>query len=298
MSQVPAISLDRLDLSKSLERAGYLTTTRILDCLAGQDSPVVQAVSHAVTGGKALRAFLVLESARIHGLAPDVATSAAAGIEAMHAYSLVHDDLPCIDNDNLRRGRPTIHVKWDEATAVLTGDALHSLAYQLVAETEVKATYGLDLTLSLAKAAGLRGMIGGQEQDIAAETADPTLTLAQITALQAGKTGALIRWSAMAGARMVGADTRNLQTYGDCLGLAFQIADDILDVTGDAAKLGKAVGKDARAGKATFVSHLGLEGARKHASDQIEKALAALSTYGKDADTLKEAAWFVLARDS
>ena len=281
-----------------MEQAHDLATGCILDSLAGLDSPVALAVARAVTGGKALRAFLVLETARLHGIDQAAATPAAAAIEALHAYSLVHDDLPCIDNDDLRRGLPTVHVQWDEATAVLTGDALHSLAFQLVAETGVGAEYCLELSRSLAKAAGLRGMVGGQEQDIAAETAGKKLTLKEITAMQAGKTGALIRWSAMAGARMAGADTHDLQTYGDCLGLAFQIADDILDVTGNAAKIGKAVGKDADAGKATFVSHLGVDGARKYARDQIESALAALSGYGTDADILKQAARFVITRDS
>jgi farnesyl diphosphate synthase len=141
-------------------------------------------------------------------------------------------------------------------------------------------------------------MVGGQEMDIAAETALEQLTLDEITTLQSGKTGALIRWSAMAGPRMAGAETDKLDLYGACLGLAFQIADDILDVTGDAAKVGKAVGKDAMAGKATFVSHLGLDGARKYAHQQVDKACAALTGYGPEADTLRDAAHFVISRES
>lgn len=289
---------DRLALNEALEQARALAGGQIRIALAGLTSPVAQAVAHAVSGGKGLRAFLVLESARIHRITPDKAAPAAAAIEALHAYSLVHDDLPCIDDDALRRGQPTVHVKWDQATAVLAGDALHSLAFELVARTGTSNENRLLLSLSLAQSAGLHGMVGGQERDIAAETAAEKLNLDQIIALQAGKTGALIRWSAMAGARMAGADTDQLHVYGQCLGLAFQIADDILDVTGDACKVGKAVGKDATAGKATFVSHLGLDGARDYACKQIEQACAALSGYGPDADPLREAARFVISRDS
>ena len=291
-------TVDRLPLNQALEQARDVSTKSILSALTGLQSPVAQAVAHAVTGGKGLRAFLVLESARLHGIPPDHAAPAAAAIEALHAYSLVHDDLPCLDNDALRRGQPTVHVKWDEATAILAGDALHSLSFQLVMDVRTSAENKVCLSQTLAEAAGLRGMVGGQEMDIAAETALSQLTLDEITMLQAGKTGALIRWSAMAGARMGGADTDNLGIYGACLGLAFQIADDILDVTGDASRVGKAVGKDEGAGKATFVSHLGLEGARIFAGDQIAEACEAVSEYGPDADTLREAAHFVISRDS
>jgi len=294
----PIVSLECRAFGDALEHARELATGRIQFALAGLSSPVAQAVAHAVNGGKGMRAFLVCESARIHGVTPDKAAPAAAAIEALHAYSLVHDDLPCLDDDNLRRGQPTVHVKWDEATAVLTGDALHSLAFELVALTGTSVENRLVLSTALAQAAGLRGMVGGQERDIAAETATHQLTLKQIISLQAGKTGALIQWSAMAGARMAGTDTHQMQIYGECLGLAFQIADDVLDVTGDAAKVGKAVGKDADAGKATFVSHLGLDGAKKYASDMIEEACEALTRYGSDADTLREAARFVISRDS
>ena len=254
------------------------------------------AMRYAVTGGKGLRGFLVLESARLHGVAPADAAPAAAAIECLHAYSLVHDDLPCMDDDDLRRGQPTVHRKWDEATAVLAGDALQTLAFELCAATAVADQARLALVISLAKAAGLLGMVGGQAADIAAETAPAPLTLDQIIALQAGKTGALITWSAMAGARMAGADPMPLKTYGDALGLAFQITDDILDVTGDAASLGKATGKDAGAGKATFVSLLGLAEAKRRAATLIADACDALSVYGADADTLREAARFVINR--
>ncbi|KQI70002.1 farnesyl-diphosphate synthase [Loktanella sp. 3ANDIMAR09] len=263
----------------------------------GADVPLREAMLYAVQGGKGLRAFLVREGARLHGVG-DLAGHAAAAIEAVHAYSLVHDDLPAMDDDDLRRGQPTVHRKWDEATAILTGDALQSLAFELVCEpgSGVSDAARANLALTLAQAAGARGMVLGQALDIAAETGPP-LDLDAITTLQAGKTGALITWSACAGPRIAGDDISALRAYGDALGLAFQIADDVLDATGDAATVGKAVGKDADAGKATFVSLLGLDGARARAHDLVENACDALTDYGSSADTLKEAARFVIARD-
>ena len=269
----------------------------VMDRAIGQaPGELAAAMRYAVTGGKGLRGFLVLESARLHGIAAADAAPAAAAIECLHAYSLVHDDLPCMDDDDLRRGQPTVHRKWDEATAVLAGDALQTLAFELCAATAVADRARLALILSLAQAAGLSGMVGGQAADIAAETAAVPLTLDQIIVLQAGKTGALITWSAMAGARMAGADLLPLKTYGDKLGLAFQIADDILDVTGDVVSVGKATGKDSNAGKATFVSLLGLDEARRRAATLIADACDALTVYGSKADTLREAAHFVINR--
>jgi len=263
------------------------------------DLAVTRAMRWASTGGKRLRGFLVLESARLHGIGTDRAIWPATAIEALHAYSLVHDDLPCMDDDDLRRGRPTVHVKWDEGTAVLAGDALQTLAFELVADPGCgPAGVRADLVLTLARASGAQGMVRGQAQDVAAETAPEPLTLDQITALQAGKTGALIEWSACAGARLAGADPAPLREYAGALGLAFQIADDILDVVGDAQKAGKRLQKDAAAGKATFVSLLGLEGAKIRAADLVEQACAALSPYGAKSDTLKDAARFVISRDS
>lgn len=264
------------------------------------DLPVVQAMRYASAGGKRLRAFLVLESARLHDVAPENAIWPAAAIEAVHAYSLVHDDLPCMDDDELRRGLPTTHVKWDECTAVLAGDALQTLGFECVSceachdDPLVRA----ELTLTLARAAGARGMVLGQALDIAAETAETPLTLEEITRLQAGKTGALIAWSATAGAVMARADTAPLYRYAQDLGLAFQIADDILDIEGDVATVGKAVGKDVQAGKATFVSLLGLEGAKTRARALVDDACDALAPYGSEAESLREAARFVIARNS
>ncbi|MEO1138682.1 MAG: polyprenyl synthetase family protein [Pseudomonadota bacterium] len=263
-------------------------------------TPLSEAMRHAVFGGKALRGFLVMETARLHDVAPDRSVYPAAGIEALHAYSLVHDDLPCMDDDDLRRGQPTVHVKWDDGTAVLVGDALQSLAFELAlhprgaASSEARA----ELALRLAKAAGIHGMVLGQALDIAAETAPEPLSLDKIIALQAGKTGALFGWAATAGAVMAGADTAPLSNYAQALGLAFQIQDDVIDETGDATAAGKAVGKDAAAGKATFVSLLGLAEAKRRASDLVDTACDSLSVYGEAAQTLRHLARFVISRQT
>ncbi len=273
---------------------------RLQLAMAGMgDEPVVQAMRYAVQGGKRLRGFLVLESARMLGVAADQAMAAAAAVEALHAYSLVHDDMPCMDNDDLRRGLPTVHVKWTEATAVLAGDALQTLAFELLCDPALGgAEARIDLVAGLARASGAEGMVLGQALDIAAETADTPLTLPQITRLQNGKTGALIRFSAEAGAIIARADPAPLRAYADCLGLAFQIADDVLDVTGDAAKTGKRVGKDADAGKATFVSLLGLDAAKAQARSLVAQAENHLLGYGERAQNLIAAANFVISRES
>lgn len=264
--------------------------------LAGSDE-LHAAMRYAITGGKMLRGFLVLESARLHGVPQDAAIEAALAIECIHAYSLVHDDLPCMDDDDLRRGQPTVHRKWNEAMAVLAGDSLQTFAFELLANPKV-GPHALTLIRDLAQSSGKDGMVSGQILDIAAESAVEPLTLDQITRLQGRKTGCLIEWSATAGAVLAGADPAPLRQYALALGLAFQIADDILDVEGDAAKVGKAVRKDADAGKATFVSLLGLEEAKARANALCGEACAALSHYGENAATLKEAARFVIARDS
>lgn len=282
-------------LETRLAEARVAVAGVLAGALDGVDLPVARAMAYAMAGGKCLRGFLVLEGARLHGLPPPV--QVATAIESLHAYSLIHDDLPAMDDDALRRGQPTVHVKWDEATAILAGDALQALAFELLGSENAPAAARVELMTTLARAAGVRGMVGGQAMDIAAETAPQPLTLAQISTLQAGKTGALITWSAMAGSRMAQADSAPLNAYGDALGLAFQISDDILDVEGDAATVGKAVGKDGRAGKATFVSLLGLAAAKRRAADLVEDACDALSPYGNDADTLRAAARYVIARD-
>jgi farnesyl diphosphate synthase len=290
--------MSNVDLHAALAGARASAEGWVQQALAGHDSAVAQAMEYACMGGKGLRGFLVLESARLHGIAPSAATPAAAAIECMHAYSLVHDDMPCMDDDALRRGQPTVHVKWNEVTAVLAGDALQSLAFQALCQTDCASAQKVALIDGFARAAGIAGMVGGQEMDIAAETAPQPLTLEQITQLQAGKTGALIEWSATAGAIMAGDDPAALTTYSRCLGLAFQIWDDVLDIAGDAETVGKAVGKDADAGKATFVSLLGLDAAKARASGLVTQACDALAVYGRLADTLGEAARFVISRAS
>ncbi len=275
-----------------------LIETRLNEALAMRaDAPVVHAMRYAVQGGKRLRGFLVLESARMHGIAPARALSVAAAVEALHAYSLVHDDLPALDNDDLRRGQPTVHRKWDEATAILAGDALQTLAFELLTDPVIgPAEVRIGLVQSLSRAAGAEGMVLGQALDMAAERKSD-LTLDEITTLQAGKTGALISFATEAGARIAGVDTGPLAAYAAALGLAFQIADDILDVTGDPGKAGKRLNKDAAAGKATFVSLLGLEAARQRARDLVAEAETALMPYA-GARNLIAAARFVITRDS
>jgi farnesyl diphosphate synthase len=282
-----------------LQADAALVEARLLSALSGKaDQPVTDAMRYAVQGGKRLRGFLVLEGARMLGVPEAQSVSAAAAIEALHAYSLVHDDLPCMDDDDLRRGQPTVHKKWDEATAVLAGDALQTLAFELLCDPAIgSAEVRMELVVGLAKASGIDGMVLGQALDIAAETSG-ALTLDQITALQAGKTGALIGFAAEAGAVIAGADRAPLRRYATALGLAFQIADDILDVTGDEAKAGKRLHKDAEAGKATFVSLLGLEAAARRALELVAEAEAALDPYGARATNLKAAARFVVERQS
>jgi farnesyl diphosphate synthase len=262
------------------------------------DGAIPEAMRYASEGGKRLRGFLVLETAALFDVAPAQALHSAAAVECVHAYSLVHDDLPAMDDDDLRRGRPTVHRKWDEATAILVGDALQTVAFELLAEPEAgDAEQRIHLVATLARASGAQGMVLGQAQDIAAETAGRPLTLDEITELQRNKTGRLIEWPARAGAILGRADPGPLTAYARAIGLAFQIADDILDVTGDSATAGKALRKDAEAGKATFVSLLGLEGAKAHAEALIDEACAALEPYGDRSQSLQALARYVTARE-
>ena len=270
----------------------YLDTT-----LPTADNTIAEGMRYAVlNGGKRLRAFLVIESAALHGVSADVADPVAAAIECLHAYSLVHDDLPCMDDDDLRRGLPTVHMKWDEATAVLVGDALQTQAFAYLAAANAAPTAIVQLVASLATASGALGMVKGQALDIAAETAETPLDLTEITELQALKTGALIRWSAEAGAVLADADPAPLRTYAEALGLAFQIQDDILDVEGDPEAAGKRLRKDADAGKATFVSLLGLDGAKTRAIELVDEGCAALASYGDAAENLRQAARYTITR--
>ena len=283
-------------LKAGLKRAAERTHETIRACIQPGDGAVGEAMVYATEGGKALRAFLVLEGAKVHGIEERLAVPAATAIECIHAYSLVHDDMPIMDDDDLRRGRPTVHKKWDDATAMLVGDALQSLAFDVIGHGDLPHKNRLALSVTLARAAGVQGMVGGQALDISAETAEAPLTLDEIIALQSKKTGALIEWAAEAGPRMADADVGPMRRYGQALGLAFQIADDILDETGDEAAAGKRLHKDADAGKATFLSLLGLEGAKARAEDLVNQALDALGHYGAEADALRAAARFVIER--
>ena len=294
--EVTSVIGDRAAFEALLRDDAAFALAGIGRALEGHAGPVAEAMGYAVEGGKGLRGFLVLQSAALHGVARQAAGPAASAIECIHAYSLIHDDLPCMDDDDLRRGRPTVHRRWDEATAVLAGDALQALAFELIGTAALDDAARVRLMTTLARASGVGGMVGGQAADIAAESAAAPLDLAAITALQAGKTGALITWACCAGPRITGEDDGPLRAYGDALGLAFQIADDVLDIEGDAAEVGKAVRKDAGAGKATFVSHLGLAGAKRRAADLVDSAQDALSVYGARADVLRAAARFVLTR--
>lgn len=257
------------------------------------------AMAYATVGGKRIRAFLVMESARLHGLSDEIALPVATAVELLHAYSLVHDDLPAMDNDDLRRGMPTCHVQWSEATAILAGDALQSLAFRLLSDDAIgSAEARLWLIRAFSDAIGARGMVWGQALDIAAETAPEPLDLKAVTKLQGAKTGALIRFAATAGPLITGEDPQYLDEYARALGLAFQIMDDILDVTGDEEVTGKRVGKDSTAGKATFVSLLGLDGAQAEARRYADTAQTALKRYGEGAENLRELARFVIERDT
>ena len=263
-------------------------------------NPITEPMRHAVlNGGKRLRAFLAVESAGLYDVDRAQALRTGAAIECMHAYSLVHDDLPCMDDDDLRRGKPTVHIKWDEATAVLAGDALQTLAFEILAdiETSPNADVRVSLIQSLARASGANGMVLGQMLDIAAETAAAPLSLDQITHLQANKTGALIQWSAHSGAMLAQDAGQELVDYSKAVGLAFQIQDDVLDVLGDAKTAGKRLQKDAQAGKATFVSLLGLEQAQEKANSLVESACDALGRFGDKATALRQVAHFVVNRE-
>ena len=258
------------------------------------------AMRHGVlNGGKRLRPFLVMQSAALFDAPPRAALRVAAALECIHCYSLVHDDLPAMDDDDLRRGQPTVHKAFDEATAILAGDSLLTYAFDVICapETAISDTAKVALVLALSRASGLGGMAGGQMLDIEAESRRPDE--AGIIRLQAMKTGALIRFAAEAGAILSGAsdeDRRRLRLYGEKIGLAFQLADDLLDLTADAATMGKATGKDAARGKGTLVSLHGEAWARETLSNLVAEAEALLAPYGSRANTLAAAARFVAER--
>lgn len=293
------------------ERLGHiaaLVEKRLAALLAdgalGATPPVLAAaMRHAVLGGgKRFRPFLVVEGARVLGLPDAAAVDVACAVECLHCYSLVHDDLPAMDNDELRRGQPTVWKAFDEATAILAGDGLLTFAFELLARPSTHADAGVRaaLVLALAEASGGAGMVGGQVLDLASEQGASDLhSLAGVTTIQRMKTGALIRFSAEAGAILAAASPERraaLRKYGEALGAAFQIADDLLDAEGDAGATGKAVGKDAAAGKATFVTVLGADGARAQLAELNDTAHAALAPFGAAGQDLAAAIDFVSNR--
>ena len=277
-------------------------TEALLDRLLPADGAaarrVVEAMRYSALGqGKRLRPFLVVESAALFGVPREQALRVGAALECVHCYSLVHDDLPAMDDDDLRRGRPTAHKAFDEATAILAGDALLTFAFEILSDeaTHPDPHVRLKLISKLAQAAGKAGMVGGQMLDIEAETR-ATSSLADITRIQSLKTGALFRFACEAGAVLAGADPAPLRQYADNIGLAFQIADDILDVESTPETLGKATQKDNAMGKATFADLLGLEQAKARAASLANEAIGTLSIYGSRATTLAEAARFMITR--
>jgi farnesyl diphosphate synthase len=314
MSNVPGLSAD----ASAIPEAGKFTALRqrmekaardvdalldrVLPQPRGLHGRIHEAMRYAVfAGGKRLRPFLVLRSADLFGVDVGCALRVAAALEVLHTYSLVHDDLPCMDDDDLRRGRPTTHVAFDEATAVLAGDALLTVAFEILAqpETHPSAEVRCRLMERLAKAAGHDGMIGGQIIDIEAENrpfgADDTITLQQM------KTGALFEFACAAGPVLAEAPSQDhdrLSAYARDFGLVFQITDDLLDVLGSAEKVGKSVGKDQEQGKATLVSLLGVEGARLRAVDLAERSTNTLAYYGDRARDLRDLVFYLLDRES
>ena len=290
---------DRLETAQEAV-AGVLRAALRGDCV-GVRPPLPgrlrDAIAHAALGpGKRLRPFIVIEAARLFGHEGDGVVRAATALECIHCYSLVHDDLPAMDDDDLRRGRPTVHKAFDEATAILVGDALQSIAFAILADPATDADAGVraELVAGLANAAGPAGMAGGQMLDLAAEGRD--LDEAEVGEMQAMKTGALFRYAAEAGAilgRASGADRAALARYGAALGAAFQLADDLIDVTGDAATAGKATAKDAEMGKATLVALRGMDGARAALAGKVAEAVAELAPFGERAAVLVALARFV-----
>jgi len=263
---------------------------------------LLAAMRHGtLNGGKRLRPFLVQESALLFGGDPEAASRVGAALECLHSYSLIHDDLPAMDDDDLRRGQPTVHKAFDEATAILAGDSLLTYAFDIITApaTKLAADRKVELVLALSRAAGLGGMAGGQALDLAAETAAPDED--GVITLQAMKTGALLRFACEAGAIIAGAsedDRKRLRRFGEIIGLAFQIADDVLDVTSDAATMGKATGKDADRGKATLVSRNGLDWAERRLDQLVTEAVELLQPYGEKAQVLVATARFVANRKS
>ena len=264
---------------------------------------LIEAMRYAtIGGGKRVRPLLVVSTAELYGVDRDAALRAGAAVEAIHVYSLIHDDLPCMDDDDLRHGKPTLHKVYDEGTAVLAGDALHALAFEILADTGTSSDPFVrsELIATLGTASGMSGMAGGQMMDIVADEDGVEYDLHTITRLQQLKTGALLAASVEMGAilgRVAPEGRSHLRAYARDIGLAFQIADDLLDVEGDADKAGKALRKDEKQGKQTFVTLMGVDGARAQAKALVEQAIGHLSSHGSEADLLRALARFIVERD-
>jgi farnesyl diphosphate synthase len=296
---MPLAAVTPQEFEKSLKSVAGAVDD-VLDQLLPEvaDDRLRAAMRYAVLGqGKRLRPFLVVQSARLYAVEEKSALRVGAALEALHCYSLVHDDLPVMDNDDLRRGQPTVHRKFDDATAILAGDALLTFAFEVLAAeaTHASASVRISLVAALAQAAGEAGMVGGQMLDIEAD-ARGFDSYTEIAAMQRRKTGALFRFACEAGAIMSEADRTALRQYADDIGLAFQIADDILDVESSAEALGKATQKDRGKGKATFVDLLGLQGAKDEAQRLVKTAGATLEIYGEAAEMLIATAEFIVTR--
>jgi farnesyl diphosphate synthase len=281
---------------------GVLLSDALLPDEIARPKRLIEAMRYSsLGGGKRLRPFLVVESSAVFGVPRDAALLAGAALECIHCYSLIHDDLPAMDNSDLRRGRPTLHKAYDDATAILAGDALLTLAFDIVTRDEIHqdAKVRLLLTRALARASGIGGMAGGQMLDLAGEGRFGDREPVDVARLQQMKTGALLRYGCIAGA-LLGQSTpqqyQALDDYGRSLGEAFQIADDLLDVEGDAAALGKPAGQDAALNKTTFVTQLGVDGAKQRLRDLLAAADSALSIFGSKGDVLRAAARFVAER--
>jgi len=291
-----------MNFTGELERIAKLTEVRLEALIPVPSTRLGEAMRYALLGpGKRLRPFLVVSSARIFGVPDGQALEAAAALECIHCYSLVHDDLPCMDDDELRRGRPTTHIAFDEATAVLTGDGLLTLAFEIMSGPNVDPDPAIrvELVSLLAKAAGWQGMVLGQALDLEAE--GRSLNMDETLQMQALKTGALFKFACDASAVLGRAKPearRALLGYAAALGQAFQLADDLLDAEGNTAKLGKAAAKDAARGKATFIALLGIDGARERLSALVRDAESALAPLGPKAEPLAEAARFVATREN
>lgn len=264
---------------------------------------LIEAMRYAaIGGGKRVRPLLVVSTASLFGVAREPALRAGAAIEAIHVYSLIHDDLPCMDDDDLRHGKPTLHKAYDEATAVLAGDALHALAFEVLADPETSADpfTRVELISTLGTASGMSGMAGGQMMDMVADEEGVTYDLPAITRLQQLKTGALLAAAVEMGAILGKVPPQGrapLRAYARDIGLAFQIADDLLDVEGDVEKAGKALRKDNEQGKQTFVTLMGIDKAREQARALVDQAVGHLAAYGPEADILRALARYIVERD-